>query len=64
MANPQINEGAATKPRAPYPAAQPAVSWLSKLIGVQGPPKSLFSMNQRGELIWVLALRSTTRSRR
>src|SRR5258708_34043920 len=37
MANPQINEGAATKPSAPSPAAQPGVSGVSKLIGVQGP---------------------------
>jgi hypothetical protein len=37
MANPQINEGAATKPSAPSPAVQPGVAWLSKLIGVQGP---------------------------
>jgi len=37
MANPQINEGAATKPSPPSPAAQPGVSWASKLIGVQGP---------------------------
>jgi ribose transport system permease protein len=37
MANPQTNEGAATKPSAPSPAMQPGVAWLSKLIGVQGP---------------------------
>src|ERR1700730_10527832 len=35
MANPQTNEGAATKPTAP--AAQRGASWASKLIGVQGP---------------------------
>ena len=37
MSTRQINEGAATKPSAPSQAAQPGVSWLSKLIGVQGP---------------------------
>ena len=37
MANPQTNEGAATKPSMPSPAVQPGVAWLSKLIGVQGP---------------------------
>src|SRR6266481_4927014 len=37
MANPQINEGAATKPRAPSPTVHLGGSWLSKLIGVQGP---------------------------
>jgi|HubBroStandDraft_4_1064222.scaffolds.fasta_scaffold90483_1 hypothetical protein len=37
MANPQANEGAATKPSAPPQAAQPGVSWMSKLIGVQPP---------------------------
>jgi hypothetical protein len=37
MANPQANEGAATKPSAPPQAAQPGVSWMSNLIGVQGP---------------------------
>ena len=37
MANPQINEGATTKPSAPSAAVDHGVSWLSKLIGVQGP---------------------------
>jgi ribose transport system substrate-binding protein len=37
MSTPKINEGAATKPSVPSQAAQPGVSWLSKLIGVQGP---------------------------
>jgi ribose transport system permease protein len=37
MSTPKINGGAATKASAPSQAAQPGVSWLSKLIGVQGP---------------------------
>src|SRR6516225_8078025 len=37
MANPQTNDRAATKPSAPAPAVHPGVSWLGKLIGVQGP---------------------------
>src|SRR4030088_1483480 len=36
MANPPTNEGA-TKTTAPSPAAQRETSWVSKLIGVQGP---------------------------
>ena len=38
MATPQTtNQGAAAKPAAPAPVARPETSWVSKLIGVQGP---------------------------
>jgi ribose transport system permease protein len=37
MPSPQMNEGAATKTTGPSPAVHPGLSWLSKLIGVQGP---------------------------
>jgi ribose transport system permease protein len=37
MAPPRTNEAAATRPSSQSPAARVGISWLSKIVGVQGP---------------------------
>jgi ribose transport system permease protein len=37
MATPQTNEGARSRPATPASVVRPGTSWVSKLIGVQGP---------------------------